>query len=697
MDIKQLESYSLADAVKFHRQLNPKLWTRKEELHPEVRKRLLLIAEDFQITLGVSDIDLRDVTISGSNAAYTYTANSDIDLHLIIDIPQGSDTEVYRELFNAKKTIYNSEHDITVRSIPVELYVQIGDEPVVSTGVYSVLAETWLQIPRRQRADVDDVSVRSKYLDLEQRIHDAIGLKDYTAMDKLSKKIRRMRQTGLEQHGEFGPENLAFKMLRGQGVLDRLYDAKTQARSQELSLRERKRQHVKYGFGRDYLDEVGLTPDGTNPSTCEFANESETAVKSDSEVIGDFVEFCRRELDLAREIKLRLRRDPEWSRRNKTFGRYNETTQELEVAVGHRHIMDVLRTLGHELVHQKQNEIGLVPADAGSDGSAWENEANAEAGVLMRRYGKQHPELFASHQIASAMTENTNDDESHADYPHHLVWERLKRVAQRASLGDNKGAEVVEWLLKRKDAEDAVPFYTATVLPYLEKYNFPTPPDGPGDDSSKEFAAMVRDITEHWAKMSMSEALAWTTNNPDFLDEVEELDLKNPAKRASRLEFTSRRDAEFSSYVKDTKVVGKIRGNEVIEARGLFGSLRIYMVINHKTGKNMLSVTCSESKGGVLSDLGLAAAPGNTVSATELYHFLITKLGKTLVADRQTEGSQRVWQRLERLPDVGVHGWLKGRAVNIGTQDPEAYGRDDYDLSPEQLDALGMKLVAYKK
>jgi len=213
-------------------------------------------------------------------------------------------------------------------------------------------------------------------------------------MDKLSNKIRKMRQTGLAQHGEFGPENLAFKILRSQGDIEKLYDAKIRARSQELSLKELKKQPISYGYGRDHLEEVGLTPDGTNPSTCEFANEDQTSKKTDREIIEDFVEFCIKELDLSRKVKLRLRRDPEWSRRNKTFGRYNEATQELEVAVGQRHIMDVLRTLGHELVHQKQNEIGVVPPDAGSDGSAWENEANAEAGVLMRKYGKKHPDLF---------------------------------------------------------------------------------------------------------------------------------------------------------------------------------------------------------------------------------------------------------------------------------------------------------------
>jgi hypothetical protein len=35
-----------------------------------------------------------------------------------------------------------------------------------------------------------------------------------------------------------------------------------------------------------------------------------------------------------------------------------------------------------------------MPPDAGDDGSEFENEANASAGVLMRQYGKRHPELF---------------------------------------------------------------------------------------------------------------------------------------------------------------------------------------------------------------------------------------------------------------------------------------------------------------
>ena len=394
MNIEQLESYNLADAVKFHDELNPSLWDQSEHLKPEIRDQLLIIAEDFRESLGISDIEIKDITISGSNAAYTYTPNSDIDLHLIVDIPEYAQNEVYRELFNAKKTIYNNEHNITVKGIDVELYVQIADEKVVSKGIYSVLNNKWIQVPLRQAVDIDDMSVRSKYEDLETRIAQAIKTNSYKAIDKLSNKIRQMRKTGLDQHGEFGPENLAFKILRSQGAIKKLHDAKTQSRSKELSLKELVRNPVSYGFGRDYLDEVGLTPDGTNPTTCMFTNEEKPKRLTDSEIIQDFVNFCVQELDLERSVNLRLRRDPEWARRNRTFGRYNENTQELEVAIGQRHIMDVLRTLGHELVHQRQNETTHLPANAGEDGSEFENEANAQAGVLMRKYGKSHPELF---------------------------------------------------------------------------------------------------------------------------------------------------------------------------------------------------------------------------------------------------------------------------------------------------------------
>jgi hypothetical protein len=76
----------------------------------------------------------------------------------------------------------------------------------------------------------------------------------------------------------------------------------------------------------------------------------------------------------------------------KSFGGY--MGDRIELNIGNRHIMDVLRTMAHELVHYKQDLDGVLHKDSGKDGSEHENEANAKAAVIMRLWGKMNPELF---------------------------------------------------------------------------------------------------------------------------------------------------------------------------------------------------------------------------------------------------------------------------------------------------------------
>ena len=399
MNIHELDSYNLADAVKFNDHLNPAIW-QGQHMRPEVREQLLHIAEDFREHLGLSNLDVKDITVSGSNAGYTYTPNSDIDLHLVVQMPH-IDNEVYRELFDAKKYQYNDTHNITIGGYDVELYVEDADRPPVSQGVFSVLHNDWIHIPRQRAATVNDDAVRSKYEDLKHRIDSAVDSKSLARLTRLIDKIKRMRMAGLAKHGELGSENLAYKMLRTQGDIARLHDARNSAHDAELSLQESSmmpKPRMTYGFkSPKKLAEVGITPDGVSPGTKMFLNETD-----DENILRDFVAFCVKELELETPPEIRLRRDPQWSVRNKTFGRYNHDTNQLEISIGNRHIMDVLRTTAHELTHQQQGETQTIPADAGRTGSPEENEANAMAGIIMRRYGALHPELFEKSPVAEA-------------------------------------------------------------------------------------------------------------------------------------------------------------------------------------------------------------------------------------------------------------------------------------------------------
>ena len=238
--MRSSDFYQLGLAVNFHDKLNPRLFDENKQMHPEVRKALLNIAKHFQNFLGVEDLDIVDITVSGSNAAYTYTPYSDLDLHLVVIT--GTDNRDHdahmRQLFDAKKYQYNDQHQIRVRDIDVELYVQDADQPHVSAGVYSVQKDKWIRFPRRRKADIDDNNVREKFKNMRERINQAIISDDIDRINAVWDDLKNMRKTGLAREGEFSPENLAFKILRAQGLVEKIKKHALDIQSQDLSIDE---------------------------------------------------------------------------------------------------------------------------------------------------------------------------------------------------------------------------------------------------------------------------------------------------------------------------------------------------------------------------------------------------------------------------------------------------------------------------
>ncbi len=114
----------------------------------------------------------------------------------------------------------------------------------------------------------------------------------------------------------------------------------------------------------------------------------------DLKKIADFVNFAKDFLDINDDIKVELafERTPDLT----TTAYYNYVDKKLKVYVKDRAIIDVCRSIAHELVHHKQNlEDRLLNGEKdGADGSDIENEANAVAGVIIRKWGKKHPELY---------------------------------------------------------------------------------------------------------------------------------------------------------------------------------------------------------------------------------------------------------------------------------------------------------------
>jgi hypothetical protein len=122
--------------------------------------------------------------------------------------------------------------------------------------------------------------------------------------------------------------------------------------------------------------------------------------KSTYNILHDFVKFAAEHLELKRLPKFDFLFDSATSIERKSFGGYMPGEKHIDVTVKNRHIMDVCRTLAHELVHYKQDlHEQLNDEGAGATGSPQENEANAEAAVIMRNWGKLHPDLFNKESV----------------------------------------------------------------------------------------------------------------------------------------------------------------------------------------------------------------------------------------------------------------------------------------------------------
>ncbi len=123
-------------------------------------------------------------------------------------------------------------------------------------------------------------------------------------------------------------------------------------------------------------------------------------VQDIADIIQRFTTSCVDYLGIENAPRIQLRRDPEWTRRNGTFGRYTaEPHRQIELATSGRHIVDILRTLAHEMTHALQDEQTGLPVTAGETGSPFEDEANAMAGRIMRHWAEREPEMFSGVEL----------------------------------------------------------------------------------------------------------------------------------------------------------------------------------------------------------------------------------------------------------------------------------------------------------
>jgi hypothetical protein len=139
---------------------------------------------------------------------------------------------------------------------------------------------------------------------------------------------------------------------------------------------------------------IGEIEKDVNEFITQYFNEGISESKENS--INHFVEYATKKLKLNETPKITLLSGREYSEAKTSLGGYNPMSKEIYVAIEGRLTADILRTLAHEMVHRKQDELGLVKDEIkdGATGSPIENQAHAVAGILMRNYGKINKQIY---------------------------------------------------------------------------------------------------------------------------------------------------------------------------------------------------------------------------------------------------------------------------------------------------------------
>ena len=223
--------------------LNQKIWEGDNQVRPGVKAALMDIVDEFVDGLDL-EAEIKDVIITGSLANYNWSKFSDIDLHILVDFAEVNENEkMVKKFFDAVRSSWNKLHNILVKGHEVEIYVQDEHEPHVSTGVYSLMDDKWLVTPKKVKPELDKLTALKKMKYLAREVDKLSAVYDngqyeqaFEMAQRLKEKLKRMRQSGLEESGIYSPENLAFKMLRRSGDIEQLFSIYTRAYDKLYSL-----------------------------------------------------------------------------------------------------------------------------------------------------------------------------------------------------------------------------------------------------------------------------------------------------------------------------------------------------------------------------------------------------------------------------------------------------------------------------
>lgn len=133
-------------------------------------------------------------------------------------------------------------------------------------------------------------------------------------------------------------------------------------------------------------------------------------------IVHNFLPFLKKELKIRQLPHIHFIEDPRFAQRIGAFGEINKKNR-IVIDIKNRQTMDILRTVAHELVHYQQHERGIK--GSGNVGSYTENKANQIAGIILRKFGEKHSDLFLLSPVNEAKKRKKRNELIDIDSDHY--------------------------------------------------------------------------------------------------------------------------------------------------------------------------------------------------------------------------------------------------------------------------------------
>ena len=123
-------------------------------------------------------------------------------------------------------------------------------------------------------------------------------------------------------------------------------------------------------------------------------DEGDQPKLNDNPLMKKFLSWSSNKINLKTIPEIEFSYDTEEAQQGHHTGRHTEGENKIWVYAANRNMVDIMRTVFHELVHVRQGELGMIKPGSSYPGSPIEAEADMMAGKYIKIFGKAHPEIF---------------------------------------------------------------------------------------------------------------------------------------------------------------------------------------------------------------------------------------------------------------------------------------------------------------